>query len=115
MATRQEVDSFLKDFHQKMKIYDIRFRDDRGKNLQALLDLEIPAALRETIISSLSISDYIEGPNVDTLNCGAPLWVFGKIVKKKEIYIKISMGEPNRNVICISFHAALHKLNYPFK
>jgi hypothetical protein len=35
--------------------------------------------------------------------------------KTKEIYIKISMGQLNHNVICISFHQASHKLNYPFK
>lgn len=39
MATRTEVEQFLNQFHEKLKIYDIIFRDDRGKNTQALAEL----------------------------------------------------------------------------
>ena len=115
MAQKEEVEEFLRDFHVKMKIYGIRFRDDRQKNFQTSLELELSAKQREAVIASLTTMDFVEGPSLDTLNCGAPLWVFGKQVKKKEIYIKISIGLQNRNVICISFHDAAHKLNYPFK
>jgi len=45
----------------------------------------------------------------------APMWVFGKTVKNKEIYIKISLGKENTNAICISFHIAEYDLTYPFK
>ncbi len=41
MATKEEVEAFLAEFHQKMKIWEIRIRDDRGKNTQALFDLEL--------------------------------------------------------------------------
>ncbi len=44
-----------------------------------------------------------------------PLWVFGKTVKKKEIYIKVSMGIPNSDVVCISFHIAQYQIEYRFK
>lgn len=108
------MDSFLSEFHQKMKIFEIRYRDDRGKNFQALLDLEISPASRTKIIESLISNDYVEGPIPDTLNAGAPLWVFGKTVKSREVYIKISVGEQNKNVICISFHEAEYEMNYPF-
>ena len=39
MATRLEVQRFLRTFHAKLKVFDILFRDDRGKNQQALFDL----------------------------------------------------------------------------
>ncbi len=32
MNTEAEVASFLKDFKEKMNIWDVLFRDDRGKN-----------------------------------------------------------------------------------
>ena len=115
MATKEEVQVFLADFHQKMKIWEIRFRDDRGKNTQALLNLEISPAQRIKIIEALSTEDYTEGPNEDTLYAGAPLWVFGKPVKNCQIYIKISMGPPNRAVICISFHEAEYPMQFPLK
>lgn len=114
-ATKEEIQSFLADFHQKMKIWEIRVRDDRGKNTQALFNLEITSAQRIKIIEALSIIDYSEGPKTDSLNAGAPLWVFGKLVKDQMIYIKISIGPLNRPVICISFHEAEYEMFFPFK
>ena len=115
MTTKEETHRFLSDFHQKMKIWVIRVRDDRGKNTQALLDMEMSPAQRIKIIEALSVTDYSEGPKTDTLNLGAPLWIFGKQVKNRMIYIKISVGAPNRPVICISFHEAEHEMSFPFK
>jgi len=115
MTDRLSVEIFLKEFHQKLKIFEIRFRDDRGKNLQTLLNLEISPAFRRSVIESLRVEEYAEGPITDRLHHGAPLWVFGRIIKQKEVYIKISIGEANRPVICISFHEAEHPMTYPFK
>ena len=36
MSTEKEVTAFLKDFKTKMEIWDILFRDERGKNAQTL-------------------------------------------------------------------------------
>jgi hypothetical protein len=115
MATRVEVEAFLAEFQQKMKIWEIRIRDDRGKNTQALLDLEISPAYRIKIIEALTTVDYSEGPNTDLLNASAPLWVFGKVVKSREIYIKISMGQSGREVVCISFHPSEYPMQFPLK
>jgi len=41
MRRESEVATFLNDFKEKMKFWDVLFRDDRGKNTQALVDLEI--------------------------------------------------------------------------
>lgn len=46
---------------------------------------------------------------------GADMWVFGVIIKRNEIYIKITLGLENSQVICISFHTAEHPLSFPFK
>ena len=115
MATKEEVQSFLHAFRQKMEIWGIRCRDDREKNTQALFDLEINSLQRNKVIDELLITDYSEGPQTDTLNAGAPLWVFGKIVKGRMVYIKISTGKPNKQVTCISFHEAEHEMKFPFK
>ena len=37
MSTAAKVASFLKDFKEKMNIWDVLFRDDRGKNAQTLV------------------------------------------------------------------------------
>jgi hypothetical protein len=115
MSTEAEVASFLKDFKEKMKFWDVLFRDDRGKNAQALVDLEIRPIERKAILETLETKDYSEGPLEEKLYGGADMWVFGKTVKNKSIYIKISMGVFGSSVICISFHLAQHKMNYPLK
>ena len=107
MATKEQVEDFLKRLKEKIKVFDIIFRDDRGKNLQTLATLEITPTYRKKVILNIEPEDYSEGPIVDTLNKMGEMWVFGKDVKGHEVYIKITM--------CISFHIAEHKMNYPFK
>ena len=115
MATKEQVEDFLKRLKEKIKVFDIVFRDDRGKNLQTLATLEINTTIRKQVIMNIEPEDYVEGPIVDTLNKMGEMWVFGKDVKGHEVYIKITMGLPNSSTICISFHIAEHKMNYRFK
>ncbi|MGQ0827258.1 MAG: toxin [Bacteroidota bacterium] len=115
MADLYEVEAFLKEFKFKMKIFDILFRDERKKNTQALLSLEITPIARKEIIQNITATDYCEGPLNDTLYGIASMWVFGKHVKKTELYIKLSMGVSNSQVLCISFHDTQHDMTYPLK
>ena len=115
MATNQEVKIFLDEFHVKMKIWDVLYRDDRGKNTQALSDLELRPIERTEILEKLIPSDYCEGPIAEVLYGGSDMWVFGKNIKENDVYIKITMGSPGTSVICISFHIAEHALTYPLK
>jgi hypothetical protein len=98
-----------------MEVFGILIYDDRGKNQQTLHDLEITPVKRKEIIAGLQTEDYVDGPLQEKMRGILPMWIFGKEVKKKEVYIKISMGVENSKVICISFHYAEHPLNYPFK
>jgi hypothetical protein len=115
MALLQEIISFLEEFHIKMKIWSILYRDDRGKNTQALADLELRPMDRTKILENLKTTDYCEGPLKETMYGGIDMWVFGREVKGQEVYIKITMGSSGNSVICISFHIADRKLTYPFK
>ena len=115
MPTREEVEGYLSIFHVKMKVFGIIYRDDRGKNQKALEELEIVPSYRKTVIEKLKAEDYVEGPLEDALNKLGEMWVFGKSVKKREIYIKITMGIADSQTICISFHVAEHPLSYPLK
>ena len=115
MAEREDVQSFLEQFHAKMKIFGIIYRDDRGKNIKTLEELEIVPSYRKIVIESLSVDDYVEGPVIDTLNKLGELWVFGKDVKNREVYIKIMISAIGGQTICISFHLAEKPLKYSFK
>ena len=96
-------------------MFGIIYRDDRGKNQKALEELEIVPSYRRVIIESLVVEDYVQGPVVDELNKLGEMWVFGKDVKGREVYIKIMLGGEWCQTICISFHIAEHALKYPFK
>lgn len=113
----EEVSQFLKDFVTKSKIWDVLFRSDRinNKNTLTLLELEITYTEAKKILLGLNSEDYCQGPIPDTLYNISDMWVFGKTIKKKEIYIKIQLGRPNSQTICISFHFSEHKLVYPLK
>lgn len=113
--TQNEIQLFLNDFKTKMEFMDIVFLDKRAKNAQALALLEIAPIKRIQIIRELTVEDYSEGPIEEIVFMGSPLWVFGKHIKSQEIYIKISMGMPNRQTLCVSFHIAEFPMNYPFK
>lgn len=115
MATKKEVECFLSQFNQKVKVFGLVFRDDRGKNIQTLLELEITPKYREDIIMQLDPEDYIDGPIEDTLHKKGEMWVFGKDIKGRDVYIKISMGISNSSAICISFHIAERTIKYKFK
>jgi hypothetical protein len=115
MITKEEVQKFLNQFNEKMKIFGIIYRDDRGKNQKTLEELEIVPSYRRVIIENLVVEDYVQGPVVDELNKLGELWVFGKDVKGREVYIKIMLGVVGCQTICISFHIAEHPLVYPFK
>jgi hypothetical protein len=93
----------------------VLFRDDRGKNAQTLADLEIRPSDRKKVLEDLKVEDYCQGPLEETLYLGNDMWVFGRVIKKKQVYIKITMGFKGASVLCISFHLAEHELNFPLK
>lgn len=115
MSTVDAVGGFLTEFKIKLKIWDVLYRDDRGKNAQTLIELELRPVERKAILENLEIEDYSDGPLPEKLYGGADMWVFGKVIKQREVYIKITMGQPGLSVICISFHLAERKINFPLK
>lgn len=112
-TAKSDVESFLRDLKSKMNVFDVFFAD-RDKNLQALADLEISASMRTEVLKNLEVGDYYKGPSKDR-DQGPDLWEFGKFVNRKEVYIKVHMGNENRPVICVSFHLAERAIKYPFK
>lgn len=114
-TTIAEVHSFLANFKAKKSIWRVLYRDDRGKNSQTLADLELRPIDRDAVLDSLVAQDYCQGPLEEKLYGGSDMWVFGKEIKKNEIYIKITLGMVNAEVICVSFHVAEYPLMYPFK
>ena len=115
MAKKEEIERFLLEFKQKMGIWGLSFRSDRSKNFLTLSELELTTAKVKIILNELTLSDYTQGPEKDTLYKMTDMWMFGKEIKNREVYIKITFGMPGQEAVCISFHFAEHPLVYPFK
>lgn len=115
MASRNDIERFLADFNVKLGVFDILFLDSRDKNREALRRLNISPNARIEVLKGLKPDDYVQGPIVDALNAFGDMWVFGKDMQGREVYIKIAMGASCAPVICVSFHEAEHPLSYPLK
>jgi hypothetical protein len=117
MAMEQTVQIalFLDNFKVKLGIWGVIFRNDRQKNTQTLADLEISVNDVKEVLADLAIEDYSEGPLPEIFYGGSEMWVFGKLVKRHEIYIKITLGLPGNPTICISFHVAEFPMTYPLR
>lgn len=115
MATKEEIEHFLRDFKYKVGFWGLFIRSARDKNFKTLTVLEFRVEDVKKELNELSVLHYSEGPVKETLYNGADMWIFGKIIQSKEVYIKISMGQPSDKAICISFHFSDYSMTYPYK
>lgn len=117
MPLKNHVIQFLEEFTIKMDFWGLQIRTDRTnrKNTNTLLALEFSHERVRQVLKELTVEDYSEGPVPDKLYNNTPMWIFGKIIKGKEIYIKIQIGHPHSTTICISFHFSEYNMAYPFK
>ena len=93
MSNKAAVKSFLQELKQVIKTWDIIFINRPKNSVQDLADLGITANSRKEIISQLEVEDYSEGPETETQHNGKEMWIFGKIIKKQEIYIKLTISK----------------------
>jgi hypothetical protein len=115
METKTEIEQFLKELKEKIKVFDIVFRP-RDKNIQTLADLDITAIKRIDYLIKLQPEDYYAGPKKDTYDSGLPdYYEFGINIKGTEVYIKISKGRTGKPADCMSFHTAEFPMTYPLK
>ena len=113
-TTKEDVENFLTEFVVKIASFDIIIKRERQENLQTMLDLELTNVTVREHLKKLTFKDFYKGPTKDYAS-GPDLWEFGKTIKNKEIYIKVTLGNFNKPVICISFHYPVRTIKYPFK
>ena len=115
-ATKEEVESFLKEFKERAEHFELYYVDDKPNNIDTLNILEITPRGRDKYVLSLTSENYCQGPDKNHYPNQNDVWVFGKVIKGKEVYIKIFINAiPNASNVCISFHIADYPLNYPLR
>ncbi|MDO8578774.1 MAG: hypothetical protein Q7R50_06300 [Dehalococcoidales bacterium] len=115
-----DVNNFLREMKRTVAgnddgCYGWRFVT-RQKSVDCVAELGFRLADVGATLLDLTIADYCEGPLRDT---GMPgdLWVFGKILNEKEVYIKLKLAKlgPLQIVRVVSFHFSEEPLCYPYK
>lgn len=88
----------------------------RQKNIDCLAELNYTMADVKSEILSLSVTDYCKGPIPD-LEIKGDVWIFGKTISNKEIYIKLKLwgDKHSKSLRTLSFHPAENPLVYLFK
>ena len=116
IAYLEEAKEILNPIHFNIST-DFRLLDERDKNYNFILQNnyyyeQVPDVLRKLTVNDYS--DYIIDYNDD--GSSPYLMVFGTDINNKEIYIKFKIIYSFRNkILCISFHEAEYKMNYPFR
>lgn len=80
-----------------------------------MLDLDYDASDVVECLKKLTIQEYAE-TLIDKDDTNPPLlFVFGKDINNKQIYIKLKIkGSPMKHVLCVSFHYAEKKMIFPY-
>ena len=107
-----DIRDFLIEFKESIKDRGLHIIP-RAKNNQTIRELGLTMSNIREIIFGLGVKDYSKGPELDRDKPGE-VWVFGKQVDGKEIYIKLKLAiiEGVRTSKCISFHIADRPLRY---
>lgn len=81
-----------------------------------MMDLDYDSSDIVERLKELTVSEYSE-TLIDKEDDKPPLlFVFGKDVNSKLIYIKLKIkGETKKKVLCLSFHYAKHNMEFPYK
>ena len=79
-----------------------------------LLDLDYDTVDVVDRLKELAVSDYSE-TLIDKDDDKPPLlFVFGKDINNRQVYIKLKIKGENNRILCLSFHYAKHKMKFPY-
>ena len=89
--------------------------DEEYSTPYTLLDLDYDVWDIIEQLKELTVAEYSE-TKIDRDDLNPPLlFVFGKIINKRLVYIKLKIkGEQKKYVLCVSFHYARDSMKFPY-
>lgn len=126
-SKKREVIAFLKDLkellekenfnieHDLILIKKQKPNDEEHSTAYTLLDLDYDMWDVAERLKELTVSEYSE-TKIDKDNLDPPLlFVFGKNINEKLIYIKLKIKEnQTKYILCVSFHYAGKSMKFPY-
>ena len=120
IASEEDVEKFLIDLKRMLLTKECKLEVKGMKRGQdptspytttnTMLDLDYDTDDVRNELISLTTNEYIETIIDDVDSTRPPFWVFGKEVKRKDVYIKVKIKTAT-SVFCVSFHYP----EYPLK
>lgn len=89
--------------------------DQKFSTPYTLLELDYNAEDVAERLKELTIEEYSE-TKIDKNDLNPPLlFVFGKDINKKLVYVKLKIkGNQQRHILCVSFHYAKESMTFPY-
>lgn len=89
--------------------------DQQYSTPYTLLDLDYDAEDVVERLKELTVAEYSE-TKIDKDDLNPPLlFVFGKDINGKLVYVKLKIkGDLQRHILCVSFHYAKKKMTFPY-
>ena len=126
-SKRGEVAAFLEELKMFLEKGDfnidtdfILIRKNKKDDMEhstpyTLLDLDYDIEDVIDRLKELTVEEYSE-TKIDKDDLDPPLlFVFGKDINRRLIYIKLKMkGDQKKHVLCVSFHYAKDKMKFPY-
>lgn len=126
-SKKREVVAFLDELHKLLESDDFDINTDLNlvrKKKQGdgqkfstpytLLDLDYDAEDVVNQLKELKVEEYSE-TKIDKDDVNPPiLFVFGKDVNGRLIYVKLKIRDQQKQVVCVSFHYAKDKMEFPY-
>ena len=126
-SKKGEVAAFLKELKMFLEKGDfnidtdfILIRKNKKDDMEhstpyTLLDLDYDIEDVVDRLKELTVEEYSE-TKIDKDDLDPPLlFVFGKNINRKLVYIKLKIkGNRKRHVLCVSFHYAKDKMKFPY-
>lgn len=124
---KKEVVAFLDELHKLLESDDFdintdlnlirkkkRVEEQKFSTTYTLLDLDYDAEDVVSRLKELKVEEYSE-TKIDTNDVNPPiLFVFGKDINGKLIYVKLKIRDLKKQVVCVSFHYAKDKMEFPY-
>lgn len=126
-SKKREVVAFLDELHKVLERDDFNINtdlnlirkekqgDDQKFSTQyTLLALDYDAEDVVNRLKELKVEEYSE-TKIDKDDVNPPiLFVFGKDINGKLIYVKLKIRDQQKQVVCVSFHYAKDKMEFPY-
>lgn len=124
---KKEVVAFIDELHKLLESDDFdintdlnlirkkkRVEEQKFSTPYTLLDLDYDAEDVVSRLKELKVEEYSE-TKIDTNDVNPPiLFVFGKDINGKLIYVKLKIRDLKKQVVCVSFHYAKDKMEFPY-